>query len=695
MTDAQRATLLVELGCEELPPKALDGLAQAFLEGVCQRLNQAGLRFDEGRARALYSPRRLAVLLPDVPASQPDREIERRGPALSAAFDDGGRPTRAAEGFARSVGVAVSELDTLRTDKGEWLYCRVFEPGQPLDEFLYPALQAALDGLPVPRPMRWADHDFSFVRPVHWLVVLHGERVVDGSLYGKTAGRESRGHRVHHPDPVVLSAADDYLSELERAHVLADPVRRSARIEASVREAAKDAAAEARITDALLAEVNNLVEWPVPVVCSFDTAFLEVPHEALVASMEDHQKFFPLLDADSGALKPSFVAVANLDSRDVAAVRAGFERVIRPRLADAQFFWEQDLKRALDEDRRLLDDIVYQEKIGSVGDKSNRMASFSEQMAAEFGIDPTLAARAAQLSKCDLVSQMVGEFPELQGTMGAHYAAAAGEAPTVSAAVGEHYAPRFSGDQLPPSPAGRLLALADRLDTLLGIFAAGLKPTGNRDPFALRRSALGVVRLVTEGGLDHTLDRLLAASADTFPPQIDISAEIREEVKRFVLDRARQYYRDQGFDTRQVNAALAAPLSTLQDLQDRLVALKRFMAAPEASALVAANKRIGNILRKSESEVCLEIDEEKLILGEESALFDEVARLEATLPDVFDRGDYAAGLAQLARLDGVVDAFFDQVMVMDEDLEVRANRLALLRRLKGLFDRVADFSQAA
>ena len=694
MNDARHHTLLIELGCEELPPKSLDRLAAAFFAGVCDRLDKSGIGFDRDASRPLFSPRRLAMTIAAVADRQPDREIERKGPALQAAFDEAGNPTAAAKGFAKSVGCEVSELETLKTEKGEWLYLRVQQAGKALDELLLPILQESLDALPVAKSMRWSDHDFSFVRPVQWLVILHGDRLIDGRLFGKQSARHSFGHRIHHPGPVVLDQAANYLEALEQARVLVDPAVRKQRIQDSVHKMGAESGGEARITDSLLAEVNNLVEWPVPVACSFEDEFLEVPQEALIASMEDHQKFFPVLDPNSGKLQSSFIAVANLDSRDFDAVRQGFERVIRPRLADAQFFWEQDRKQPLEASRTALERVVFQKSIGTVSDKSSRMAHLSKKIAEISGENEEQAARAALLCKCDLVSQMVGEFPELQGTMGGYYALDSGEPAAVAQAVSEHYQPRFSGDALPSSPLGQVVSLADRVDTLVGIFAAGLKPTGNKDPFALRRAALGSVRLLTETRLDLNLDQLLALGANAMAPFMTVSPDVLLDVRGFILDRARQYFRDNGADTRLVNAALAAPLSTLSDLKARIDALGAFIQRPEAEALVAANKRIGNILRKADVEFSSTIDPDRLVLAEEKDLFDEVSRLEASLPETFAAGDYSAALADLAGLHGAIDQFFEHVMVMVEDEALRDSRLALLERLKSLFDRVADLSRA-
>ena len=685
----ERADLLIELGCEELPPKSLDDLREALFAGVVAGLERHGIAFEPDGSRSFSTPRRLALLLRKVADRQPDRQQERRGPAVSAAFDKDGAPTAAATGFARSVGLAVDQLERLETDKGAWLYARVDQPGQALDTVLYEILEQALRQLPVPRPMRWGDNDFSFVRPVHWLVVLHGDRVIPGELLGQAAGRSTRGHRIHSPGPHELTSVEDYERCLERAHVIADPQRRRERI----REQLQQADPGVRVDPGLLDEVNNLVEWPVAVACSFDEEFLAVPHAALVASMQDHQKFFPVGDpADPQRVTHRFVAVANIDSRDPAAVREGYERVIRPRLADARFFLEQDLKRPLADYLPTLDRVVFQQKIGTVGDKTRRMESVSQKIAELIETDPAPCARAARLSKCDLMTQMVGEFPELQGLMGAHYAAASGEAPEVAAAIGEHYAPGFAGDAIPGSAAGRVVSIADRADTLVGIFAAGQRPSGNKDPFALRRAALGLVRILLEAGLELELNRLLALAANELSGQLEVGPALLVEIRDFVVERLRHYYRERGHGAELINAALASDWNTLPDLDRRLTALAGFMGQPAAGSLAAANKRIGNILRKVDEPIPDTIEEDRISSGEERRLFDEVSRLDQLIRPLLARGDYAAALHELAALREPVDAFFDTVMVMDEDPLLRQNRLALLNRLKSLFDRIADLS---
>ena len=684
----------MELGCEELPPKNLQRLARSFYNSVCQGLTTAGVEIDAENGRVYYTPRRLGFRLPVVSSKQADQVLERRGPAISAAFDDEGNPTQAALGFARSVGKELGELDRQQTDKGEWLFCRVKKPGKPLGEVIYPVMEKALATLPIAKPMRWSNHDFSFVRPVHWLVVLHGSEVLEGKLFGKSADRKTRGHRIHNPGPHPIGSPMEYETVLEKAFVMVDPEARKRRIEDLAVNAGQEQGGKTRITDALLDEVTNIVEWPAAVNCYFEEPFLEVPREALVASMEDHQKFFPVLNSVDGKLTSGFVVITNIESKDIAAVQEGFERVIRPRLADARFFWEQDQKTELLAYSGSLDAVVFQKYLGSVGDKSRRIAAIARTLAEVVGQDTVAAEQAALLCKCDLVTLMVGEFPELQGTMGEYYALKSGETPKVARAIGEHYSPRFAGDDIPVSALGQILSIADRMDTLVGIMAAGLKPTGNKDPFALRRAALGVVRILTEAEMLISLDKLLDMAITALSGQLSVSGQCRSDSRLFLIERLRNYFLDQRFNTNVVNSVFSAPITTLPDLQARLNALNHFMTLPEAGSLVAANKRIGNILRKSGSDVLGEIDENILSIKEERLLFDEVIKVEDKLNPLFQEADYISALKVLANLDQVITSFFDQVMVMDEDLVVRNNRLALLKRLKGLFDRVADLAMA-
>ena len=681
--------LLVELGCEELPPKALDRLRQALFQTVITELEKQNIEFDADNSRAFSTPRRLAFIVRQVAPAQPDRALERRGPAINAAFDADGNPTGAAEGFARSVGREVSELETLKTDKGAWLFTRQLVPGKPLAELIYSILEQAIRQLPVPKPMRWADHDFSFVRPVHWLIVLHGDQVLPGSVLGQNAGRSSRGHRIHSPGPHRIEQVSDYERVLEDAFVVADPDRRRERI----RRAVLSCSERVHIDVALLDEVNNLVEWPVPILCAFDPEFLEVPHAALVASMQDHQKFFPVRESlDSSSVTNAFIAVSNIESKNPDAVREGYERVIRPRLADARFFLQQDEKRPLEQYFERLDRVIFQEKIGTIGDKSRRISELSKKIADDLDADSKPCSRAATLSKCDLMTQMVGEFPELQGIMGRHYALSSGESEEIAQAIEEHYQPRFSGDQVPASLTGQIVSLADRLDSLVGIFAAGLRPTGNKDPFALRRAALGLIRILREARLDLSLDRLLEQAAAGLADQITVDSDLLRELREFITERARHHFRDQGYSAELINAALNSDWPSLLDLDLRITALSDFMGQEAAQSLAAANKRIGNILKKSDIGISAEINADIVNIDEERMLFSEVTSLEQTLDPLLQKGHYADALNLLSGLRVPVDAFFDSVMVMDENLELRNNRLALLKCLKGLFDRIADLS---
>lgn len=695
MTDLTNtgAPLLVELGCEELPPKALATLARVFFDSVCAGLEEAGTAFDAGASRYCYTPRRMTLILADVAGRQPDRVLERKGPSVAAAFDDDGQPTRAATGFAASVGQPVEALERLSTDKGEWLFARVEEKGAPLGQVLYPVLEQALERLPVPKPMRWSDHAFSFVRPVHWLVILHGEDVLEGAIMGCRAGNETRGHRIHAPGTHRLDGAEGYVERLRSLFVLADPEERRDAIREQAERLGEEVGGQTRITPELLDEVNSIVEWPVATRCAFDADFLDVPAEALVASMESHQKFFPILD-ERGGLTAEFVVIANLESKDVQAMGEGYERVIRPRLADAQFFWEQDLKQPLSTWANALDSVVFQKDLGTIGDKSRRIATLASKIAEYVGVSPDAAKRAGETCKLDLVSLMVGEFPELQGTMGAYYLARAGESADVAGAVGEHYHPRFAGDSIPSHPVGQVVALADRLDTLVGIFAAGLKPTGNKDPFALRRAAIGVIRILEEAPFPVSVEQLLDAAAAGLQGQITVTEDTLDELRAFLLERLRNHLLDGGASSRQVSAVLAADLEGLPDLRARLDAVAEFMGREEAERLVAANKRIGNILKKQDGEISGKIDPDRFSFDEEKVLFERVEAVRSDVIPRFDTGRYGDALALLADLREPVDRYFDAVMVMDEDAAVRANRLAQLARLKALFDRVADFSQA-
>jgi glycyl-tRNA synthetase beta chain len=708
-------SLLIEIGTEELPPKALDELAGAFTRGVCDGLVQRGIAADVANARTCCSPRRLAAWIPGVAPTQPDQMQERRGPALSAGLDANGEPTRALTGFAQSCRVDVAALEKLETDKGAWFVYRANRPGARTAECIPEILADALKALPIPRPMRWGDHEYAFVRPVHWLVVLHGEEVIPAGLFGVASGRESRGHRFHHPGPVAVASADAWLDALRDAKVLADPAERRARVRSEVARVAPSGLAP-RLCDALLDEIANLTEWPVAIACTFDETFLEVPAEALVMTMETNQKFVPVFDAD-GALTAHFIGVANIESTDPAEIRKGYERVIRPRFADAKFFYDEDRKQPLAAYRESLQHVTWQQALGSLWDKSVRVAELARAIAnrlrdAGTEVDAGLATHAAALSRCDLMTRMVGEFPELQGVMGRYYAAQGDEPerPEVAQAIEEFYRPRFGRDRIAEGAHGQVLAIADRLDTLAGIFAVGLRPSGNKDPFALRRAALGLARTLIEGGLPLDLDALLAEALAQVPDSALAAgvpkgkesaaapdagtrrATLAGELREFIVDRLRGYYAEQGIGASAFEAVRALAPADLTDFDRRLHAVVAFAALPEADALAAANKRIGNILRQAGEGVGTTVDPALLEAGAERDLADALGAAERDAAPLLASRDYIALLSRLAALRDPVDRYFDAVMVMAEDPAVRATRLALLARLHRLFLRVADIS---
>jgi len=682
--------LLIELGTEELPVKALPGLAQAFFDGIVDGLRKRGVELDLGDARPLSTPRRLAVLLPGVGTEQPEQRSEVLGPYLNIALDADGQPTKALQGFAAKAGIDWTALEKTRDAKGERFVHRAVTPGARTAELLPEVLREAIAAMPIPKPMRWGDHAWGFARPVHWLVLLHGADIVDAELFGLKADRMSRGHRFHHDKTVWLTQPQDYVESLRSAFVLVDPQERRERIVAQVQAAAAEAGGSARITDDNLGQVVNLVEWPSAVLCSFERAFLAVPQEALIETMEINQKFFPVLD-DGGKLTEKFIGIANIESKDVAEVAKGYERVIRPRFADAKFFFDEDLKQGLESMGDGLKTVTYQAKLGSVADKVARVVALAEAIAPQVAADPVLAKRAAQLAKNDLQSRMVNEFPELQGIAGRHYAVTGGESPEVALAIDEAYQPRFGGDDIALSALGKVLAIAERLDTLAGGFAAGLKPTGNKDPFALRRNALGMARTIIESGFELDLRALLTQANAALAPR-NVQADIGE-LYDFILERLRGYYADKGVPAAHFNAVAELKPASLYDFDRRIDAIGTFASLPEAPALAAANKRIGNILRKADIEIPGQINPTLLQEDAERALAEAVAAAIDDTGASLQQKDYIRVLERLARLRPQVDAFFDQVMVNADDLAVRGNRLALLKRLADRFDAVASLAQ--
>ncbi|MEX0449207.1 glycine--tRNA ligase subunit beta [Spiribacter sp. 221] len=686
-----RASLLFELGTEELPPGALDRLSDALAAAVTAGLDRAGITYSG--VSALGAPRRLAVEVEAIARRQPDRDFERRGPAVAVAFDAEGNPTRAAEGFARSCGVDLDVLERLENDDGAWLVHRGTEPGQPVEALLPEIIEQAMASLPIPKRMRWGDETAEFVRPIHWVVLLLDESVVPATLFGVDSGRQSRGHRFHHPAPVSLDHARDYRSALRAAHVLVDRIERRDRIHEAVRAEGEKIGGHAVIEAALLDEVTALVEWPVVLSGSFDERFLRVPPEALISSMQGHQRYFPVRDAN-GRLLPRFITVANIDSRDPARVIAGNERVIRPRLADAAFFWDQDRARTLASRLPDLANVVFQKELGSLADKTERVAGLAAAYADRFETDSTDAARAARLAKTDLLTQMVDEFPELQGVMGRYYAREDMERDAVAIALDEVYRPRYAGDAVAASPLGRLLAVAERADTLTGIFAIGKAPTGAKDPFALRRAAVGLLRSLIEGGHAINLASLFRDAAERQPDGLDATAQV-ESLVEFSLERLRGLYQEAGY-----GVELFEAVRSVLDLEDiepldfdrRLRACQDFARLPAAGSLAAANKRIRNILRKAGDEPAHDVDEGRLVVDAERQLHQAVEARVSPVQKLIEAGAYSEALAQLAELRGPVDRFFDEVMVMADEPDLQANRLALLRRLQALFLAIADVS---
>lgn len=688
------ADFLVEIGTEELPPKALRRLMLSFAESIGKQLEEH--RLAHNGIKAYASPRRIAALVNGLQLAQEDREVEAKGPPVRVAFDDDGKPQPAAFAFAKKCGVEVTDLQRVATDKGEWLTHTAVENGVSANDVLPGIVDRALQNLPVPRRMRWGASEAEFVRPVHWVLMLHGSSVVPATIMGHAASNVTRGHRFMSDGDITVSAPSEWLAALEGdGFVVADFDKRQQSVIDQVTAAAAGAGGTVAAPDALYEEVAALTEWPVAMTGRFDEAFLELPAEVIIASLTGHQRYFPIVDKD-GSLLPAFVVVANLDSKQPDRVRDGNERVIRPRLSDAAFFWDADQKISLDDRRVKLDRVVYQKGLGSMRDKSDRVEKLSIALAEAVGVDATDVARAAVLAKADLLTGMVGEFPELQGVMGAYYSRAQGESDDVASAIGDQYRPRFAGDDLPTTTSGQLLALADKLDTLAGIFALGKKPSGNKDPFGLRRAALGVVRILVECELEVRLLDAVVMAVDLQPTGDDKDNSLSGLLFDYIVDRLRGYYIDgpeisaEMFES--VIQAVDRSTMVLPDFELRLDAVKAFASMAEADSLAAANKRIANILQQSEISG---VDVDATLLTEEAEIALSSA-LESALTDVrpLQEGrDYAAVLRRLADLRGPVDHFFDEVMVMVDDEKIKQNRLALLSRLGAPFRSVADISR--
>ena len=683
--------ILFELGTEELPPKALNTLGKSLYDGVIDELNKAEIGFDQTHSRWYASPRRLAFVLKNIDKAQADKSMQRKGPAVAAAFDADGNPKPAAIGFARSVNKDVSDLQTLKTDKGEWLVCEIEEKGKKTTELLPSFITNSIKKLPIPKPMRWGNHEFSFIRPVHWIILLQDDNIIPFEMFGLASGNISRGHRFHHPDEITIRSASSYVEQLAEVRVEVDQVTRKAQIKKQVIEVAKTIGGNARTDDGLLDEVTAIVEHPVAVIGSFDAEFLKVPSEALISSMQKHQKYFPVFDQDN-QLMPNFVALANIESSDVKQVVKGFEKVIRPRLADARFFWEQDQKQPLDGRYAMLQKMTFEKQLGTIADKVQRIKKIMDTMAEHLSLSKQHIERAATLAKCDLITDMVDEFPDLQGIMGGYYAAAQGEDQVVCDAIRDQYKPAFADDSIPNTPLAQALSIADKIDTLCGIFAVGKKPTGNKDPFALRRAALGIIKILQQGQLPIDLYQLIHNSLSFLKLDGLDRKKIQSDIEYFINQRLRHNYLEQQFSHDVVEAVLAVKPGNLYDAYNRVKACGEFKKVESAAALAAANKRSRNILRKATEEISDKVDESLIEQNQESALLTAIVTIEKPFNDDVKHQRYDQGFNKLASLAQAVDDFFENVMVNSENQTVRLNRLALLNKLSKLFSAIADIS---
>ncbi|NUY57564.1 MULTISPECIES: glycine--tRNA ligase subunit beta [Salinivibrio] len=679
---------LIELGTEELPPTALRTLAEAFASQFEAQLKDADLSHQGVTWYA--SPRRLALKVAALSDRQPDKVVEKRGPAVSAAFDADGNPTKAAMGWARGNGIDVSEAERLKTDKGEWLLYRQHVPGQAIDALLPVLADNALNKLPIPKPMRWGDKDTQFIRPVKTLVMLYGETLIEGTILGVASDRVIRGHRFMGEPNLTLAHADHYPERLEReGKVMADYEKRKALIIKDAKAAADAVGGMAELDEDLVEEVTSLVEWPVVLTASFENKYLKVPSEALVYTMKGDQKYFPVYDAN-GELLPKFIFVSNIESKDPTQVISGNEKVVRPRLADAEFFFDTDRKRPLIDRLPELDSAVFQKQLGTIKDKTDRITALAGQIAERIGADKAHTERAGQLAKCDLMTSMVFEFTETQGVMGMHYARHDGEPEAVALALNEQYWPRFAGDKLPTTPVSSAVAMADKMDTIVGIFGIGQAPKGS-DPFALRRAALGVLRIIVENGYQLDLVDLIRDAKAQYDDRLT-HKEVETEVLDFMLGRFRSWYQDMGYSVDIIQAVLARRPTKPADFDSRVKAVSHFRSLDEAEALAAANKRVGNILAKYDGELPSTVDSSLLQEDAEKALADVVAEKVAAVKPLFADSDYQGALTELAQLRTPVDTFFDNVMVMADDPALKANRLAMLHLIREQFLNVADIS---
>jgi len=683
-----QADLLFELGCEELPPKSLRKLRDALATGIEAGLNEARLNF--GEIEKLASPRRLAVIVRDLPTQQDDQQIEKLGPNVKAAFKDG-EPTQAALGFARSCGVEFDQLSRKDTEKGERLAYAALESGKTTAELLPAIIDNALKKLPIAKRMRWGNGSAEFVRPVHWVVLIHGDQVVDTTLLDVAAGNQTRGHRFHAPEAITITHPSEYQSALERASVMVDFEQRMERVRELIETTAAELGGQARINPDLLEEVTALVEWPVPIAGEFETKFMAMPPEVITTTIEDHQKYFPV-ENEQGELLPYFITLSNLASSQPEEIKKGNERVVKPRLEDALFFWEQDKKQTLASRLDKLQTVVFQKELGTLYDKTLRVAELGKQLAELTNGNAAEVEQAARLSRCDLTTHAVYEMPELQGRMGYYYALNDGESQTIAEAIEGMYQPRFAGDQLPSNQTGALVSLADKLDTLAGIFSIGKKPTGDKDPFALRRAAIGVLRLCQEQPFDLDLAECLMLAINAQPGNHNV-AEVQAELLAFITERARVLSKDTGISAQAFNAVIEVAAFNPLDLKARATAVSEFSQTDAAGSLAEANKRASNILRKQDALNGADaVDSSLFSEPAETQLFQALNDATPLVEKAVNDSNYALALEQLTKLRDPLDSFFTDVMVMAEDEQVRNNRLALLRNIRSALSSVADIS---
>ncbi|QBY04424.1 glycine--tRNA ligase subunit beta [Thalassotalea sp. HSM 43] len=681
-------TLLVELGTEELPPKALKGLAQAFFDSITEQLQGAGLGY--AKAKWFATPRRLAVQVTELEQQQQDKVVEKRGPAVNVAFDADGNATKAAQGWARSNGITVEQAERLVTDKGEWLLHKATQQGKSIAQLLEGMVSTAVNKLPIPKPMRWGSSRIQFIRPVHTITMMFGADVISGNILGVASDNQLLGHRFHFEGMVTLDHANNYEQALKSAYVIADYETRRSQIVDDVNAAAAELNGKALLDDELVDEVASINEWPSILVGSFDEDFLQVPAEPLIYSMKDHQKYFPVEDSN-GALLNKFIFVTNIESKQPEQVIHGNEKVIRPRLADAEFFFKTDKKQSLESRLQSLSTVLFQKQLGTLKDKSERIATLAKFVAESLSENADNAYRAGLLSKTDLMSEMVLEFPQVQGTMGKYYAQHDGEPADVAQALEDQYRPRFAGDSLPEANVGAAVAIADKVDSLVGIFGINQPPKGDKDPFALRRAAIGLIRIIIEKQLPLDIADLINVSIDSYGDKLT-NDNTAADVIDFIMGRFRAYYQEQGIKVDVIQAVLAKTPTAPLDFDQRVKAVSYFRELEQAQALAAANKRVGNILAKFDGELYNEFDNALASEPQEIALAETFAALQGELQPLFANRDYQQALTKLAGLRGVIDEFFDNVMVMADDEKVKTNRLTLLNQIRNSFFNVADIS---